>query len=29
MFVVSRAGGEPRVTDFMPANHLGENVEGV
>jgi predicted dehydrogenase len=25
--VVCRAGGAPEVTDFMPANHLGENVE--
>ncbi len=25
--VVFRAGGEPEVTDFPPANHLGENVE--
>jgi len=25
--IVCRAGGEPQVTDFAPANHLGENVE--
>ena len=25
--MVCRAGGEPEVTDFSPANHLGENVE--
>jgi predicted dehydrogenase len=25
--IVCRAGGEPQVKDFMPANHLGENVE--
>jgi predicted dehydrogenase len=25
--IVCRAGGEPQVTDLMPANHLGENVE--
>jgi predicted dehydrogenase len=25
--VVCRAGGAPEVTDFPPANHLGENVE--
>ena len=25
--VTCRAGGEPQVTDFPPANHLGENVE--
>jgi predicted dehydrogenase len=25
--IVCRAGGEPQVTDFVPANHLGENVE--
>ena len=24
---ISRAGGEPQVTDFPPANHLSENVE--
>ncbi len=26
--VVCRAGGEPQVTNLMPANHLSENVEG-
>jgi predicted dehydrogenase len=25
--IVCRAGGEPQVSDFPPANHLGENVE--
>jgi len=25
--IVCRADGEPQVTDFSPANHLGENVE--
>jgi predicted dehydrogenase len=25
--IVRRAGGEPQVTDFAPANHLGENLE--
>src|SRR5215831_10464736 len=26
-FVLCRAGGQPEATDFMPSNHLGENVE--
>jgi predicted dehydrogenase len=25
--IICRAGGEPQVMDFAPANHLGENVE--
>jgi len=25
--IVCRAGGEPQARDFMPVNHLGENVE--
>jgi hypothetical protein len=25
--VVCRAGGAPEATDFIPANHLGENLE--